>query len=72
MGKKLTSRGGSKQDFETDENGMASFKPEKPGLHSFLAKLDEDISGHDPDDKKDYSIVRHQSTLTLRLPLAGN
>jgi len=70
-GKKVTVRGPSKHDFTTGDDGTVAFKPEKPGLHSVLAKLDLDESGTDPADGKDFTRIRHQVTLTMKLPVGG-
>ena len=67
--RKLTVRGPTKLDLQTDANGKVTFKPARKGLHSFLTSVEDETPGTDPVDKKDYVKVRHQSTLVMKLPV---
>ena len=54
-------------NVKTDENGMVRFKPEKAGRYTFLSSVEEEVAGEDDGEK--YQLIRHQSTLVMKLPL---
>ncbi len=59
---------GLNEKVSTDKDGVASFKPDKPGQYVLRAYLQQpDLSGTFED--KDYQEVRHHSSLTMILPL---
>lgn len=66
----LTVRGptGPKIHFRTDTKGYVRFQASEPGLWTFLTYVEErDKKG--VDQGKEYDVVRHTSTLTLKLPV---
>ncbi len=61
---------GSNQTLKTDDKGMVSFPAEKAGQYTLRTSVEEkDKSG--TDGGKEYQMVRHNSSLTINLPIAG-
>ncbi len=70
VGAKVKVSGAVKVTLETDEKGMANPTQELTGLVQFHTSVDETKSGKDPADGKEFTLVRHHSTLTLTLNLS--
>lgn len=62
--------GGLKENLKTDEKGVVSFTPDKPGRYTLHTSVDLDQDGSF--EGKDYQLIRHHGTLVLNLPLAEN
>lgn len=58
---------GFRTTVKTDAEGVARFKPGESGQFRFRTFVEEDIAGRDGDDE--YSLIRHNATLILSLPL---
>jgi len=54
--------------LKTNDEGVASFTAEAPGRYYLRSSVEEDTPGKD--DGNDYSLIRHQCTLIVTLPLA--
>jgi len=67
-GRKITIRGGTIKNPFTGEDGRITFRPKKPGMHTFLGSFEEKKAGTDPADGRAYVRVRHATTLTLEVP----
>jgi hypothetical protein len=56
-----------RKNLKTDERGAVRFTPAQAGRYTFRSSVEEDISGREGD--KDYSLIRHNATLVMTLPL---
>ena len=56
-----------RKNLKTDERGAVRFTPSNAGRYTFRSSVEEAISGRDGD--QDYSLIRHNGTLIMTLPL---
>lgn len=62
---------GFRKNIKTNAEGVASFKPAADGQYTFRTSVEEkDKSGSD--GGKEYSMIRHNGTLVMTLPLSAN
>lgn len=68
-GRTIYIRGPNKfrKNLKTDNRGTVRFNPANPGTYTFRSSVEEPISGRDGDE--DYSLIRHNGTLIMTLPL---
>jgi hypothetical protein len=56
-----------RENLKTDETGSARFRIRGPGLYTLRTSVEEAIAGRD--EGNDYSLIRHNATLIIALPL---
>jgi hypothetical protein len=56
-----------RKNVKTDKRGAVRFTPANPGRYTFRTSVEEAISGRD--GGQDYSLIRHNGTLIMTLPL---